>query len=318
MSDKLPIVMRCAWLYYEDGLTQAEIAEELAVSRATVGRLLGDARRTGVVTFQFHSEQLQAMTLGRELREAFGLSGSVVLPELNRTLTQEATNDRLAAGAAQYLADHIRHGLPLALGWGDTVSRTLGAMKLSLEGELRLVTLTGGANVYLDAILGSPEAERPAPVRVQADMVPAPLLASSAGLAAAFSSEADVQRVLRASNEAPRALVGVGSPTADSTLVKLGYVTPAELAEIAAMGAVGDLLGQFFDARGEVLDIDVHRRRIGIDISSLRRRAGVVGVAGGPTKAEAIMAALAGQLIDVLVTDESTARTMLELRADRA
>lgn len=305
-----PTVLRAAWLYYEDGLTQAEIAAQLSVSRATVGRLLDDARRTGIVTHQFHSDRLEALSLTQELHQAFGLQGALVVPAIAGSSDQKVTNTRVAKGAAQYLAGRMGPGNTLALGWGDTVARTISALQLLIAGELSLVTLTGGANAYLGALLGGDD-ERSHAVRVRASVVPAPIIASSPELAAALRAEDEVQQILSECAKATFAVVGVGTPTPGSTLTELGYVSAAELREIREKGAVGDILGQFYDADGQLLDLSILSRRIGIDVMELAAQTNVIGVAGGDLKVGAIMAAISGGYIDVLVTDEPTARAML-------
>lgn len=318
MTDRLPTVLHAAWLYYEDGMTQAEIAAQLSVSRATVGRLLEDARRSGMVTFQFHSDRLEALALSQEIRDAFGLRSALVIPDIAGPEGQKVVNERVAKGAAQYLAGHMRPEAVMAIGWGDTVSRTLSELQHAFAGGLTLVTMTGGANAYVEAILRGDSDERSSSLRVRASVVPAPIIASSPELAEALGAEAEVQRILRACADAPYALVGVGTPTVGSTLMEMGYVDASELAEIVAIGAVGDVLGQFFDEDGKIVDAPIHKRRIGVDISNLRGRPNVIGAAGGQSKVKAIMAAVYGHYVDVLITDEATARTMLERHGARA
>jgi lsr operon transcriptional repressor len=315
MSDRLPLLLQAAWLYYEDGLTQAEIAEQLSVSRATVGRILEEARQRGVVTFQFHSDRLHALSLSQEVRDTLRLRNALVIPDLGAPVDQKAINERVARGAAQYLGNHLNPEVTLAIGWGDTVSRTLAALRYTSFGELTLVTMSGGANAYIEAILNGLETHSNS-LRVRANVLPAPIIASSPQLAQAIGDEAEVQRTLRACIDAPYALVGVGTPAASSTLMELGYVDEAELTQIATRGAVGDILGQFFNEEGDVVDVPIHDRRIGIDISTLRGRKNVVGVAGGLEKVDAILGAVAGGYLDVLVTDEATARHLLSRHAE--
>ena len=77
---------------------------------------------------------------------------------------------------------------------------------------------------------------------------------------------------------------------------------------------VGDILGQFFDAAATSSDLPIHDRRIGIELADLGAIPKVVGVAGGKHKAEAILGALHGGFLDVLVTNELAAIRLLELR----
>jgi lsr operon transcriptional repressor len=312
MNDKLPVILRAAWLYYQDGFTQAEIAKQLAVSRATIGRFLEAARETGIVTFHFHGDSLGALSLSQEMRTTFGLRDAVVIPGTSEASEQGQVNDRIAKGAAQFLASRMPSGTMLAIGWGDTVSRTLGALSLIYTGRLGLVTMTGGANVYVDTIIERNIFERSGGSRIQANVVPAPIIASSRENAAAITGEQEVRQVLDQSHSAQFALVGVGTPRIDSTLMKVGYVSSTELGEIAAAGAVGDVLGQFFGSDGKVLELPIHERRIGLDIQGLRGRENVIAVAGGGAKVHAILAALYGGFCDTLVTDEMTAQLILQ------
>ena len=93
----------------------------------------------------------------------------------------------------------------------------------------------------------------------------------------------------------------------------LGYLNAGDARELRERGVVGDILGQFFDARGQVVELPIHDRRIGIDVADLRNIPKVVGVAGGTHKAEAILGALHGGFLDVLITNELAAMRLLEM-----
>jgi lsr operon transcriptional repressor len=93
----------------------------------------------------------------------------------------------------------------------------------------------------------------------------------------------------------------------------MGYLEADDVSRLPERGVVGDILGQFFDAAGNVVKLPIHDRRIGIELADLVRIPKVVGVAGGLPKAKAILGALHGGYLDVLVTDETTALHLLEL-----
>jgi lsr operon transcriptional repressor len=138
-------------------------------------------------------------------------------------------------------------------------------------------------------------------------------MASTPELAAALRAEPTIQQVLKQAAEVEHAVVGVGTPTADATIVHLGYLKPEDARELRERGVVGDILGQFFDASGHVVQLPIHDRRIGIDLADLRGIPKVIGVAGGTHKAEAILGALHGGFLDVLITNELAAIRLLEL-----
>jgi lsr operon transcriptional repressor len=303
-------VLRAAWLYYRDDLTQDQIARVLKVSRATVGRLLERARQNGVVRVELDAGLLGAIGLAGELDARYEGVEFLVVPSDGRSHPQDVINDRVAQAAAQLLRSRMSAGDTLAIGWGDTVGKTLSYLTQNgaVEG---VVTLTGGVTSYLD-----PGADG---YRDRLTMIPAPFLASTPELAAAIAREGAIARCMKLAMAAPWKVVGVGAVDNTATLAQLGYQRPEDLEELAKCGAVGDIIGQFFDASGQILDVEVHRRRIGVDLADLDEAPGVtIAVAGGEAKRSAIAGALRHGHIDILVTTEEDALALLESEAAQA
>jgi lsr operon transcriptional repressor len=314
------LLLRVAWYYYKDELTQDEIARRLSMSRASVGRLLDRARKVGLVSITLNTEYLDAFELSGELRRTFGLAEALVVPDHEKEpADHHALNARIGLGGAQFMSTHLRPGGSLGVGWGETVSRVIGDISFGAVGPIRMVTLTGGVESYLQTILSSKTdvtTEQSSEV-TSASVIPSPIMASTPSLAAALRAEPTIQQVMKQACSVEQALVGVGTPTADATIVHLGYLNRADLRGLQERGVVGDILGQFFDADGAVVDLPIHERRIGIDLSDLAHIPKVVGVAGGLHKAEAILGALHGGFLDVLVTNELVAMRLLDLERRR-
>ncbi|HYW85526.1 MAG TPA: sugar-binding domain-containing protein, partial [Spirochaetia bacterium] len=97
-----------------------------------------------------------------------------------------------------------------------------------------------------------------------------------------------------------------------ASLFKMGYLSSADLQRLIGKGAVGDILCRYFDSHGDFIDDDVHDRVIGIpmDVMGDPKKL-IIGVAGGPSKVRAIRAALLKKYINVLITDEGTARDLM-------
>ena len=150
-----------------------------------------------------------------------------------------------------------------------------------------------------------------------ATVIPTPIVASTPELAAALKAEPAIQAVLKQACDVDQAIVGVGTPTADATIVQMGYLAADDVRALHEHHVAGDILGQFFDAAGRVVKLPIHDRRIGIDLADLAQIPKVTGVAGGLHKVEAILGALRGGFLDVLVTNELTALRLLELRRRR-
>jgi lsr operon transcriptional repressor len=312
------LLLRVAWYYYKDELTQDEIARRLSVSRASVGRLLDRARKVGLVSITLNTEYLDAFELSGELCQTFSLAEALVVPDHEKEPADHHTlNARIGLGGAQFMSTHLRPGGSLGVGWGETVSRVIAATNFGAVGPVHMITLTGGVEGYLQTILSSKGEVTAESSEVTATVIPSPIMASTPSLAAALRDEPTIQQVLKQACDVGHALVGVGTPAADATIVHMGYLNPADVRGLRERGVVGDILGQFFDADGNVVDLPIHDRRIGIELSDLVHIPKVVGVAGGLHKAEAILGALHGGFLDVLVTNELVAIRLLELERRR-
>ena len=308
------LLLRVAWFYYKDELTQDEIARRLSVSRASVGRMLERARRVGLVSINLNADHLNAFEVSNQLRRTFNLAEALVVPDHDKEpADHHLLNARLGLGGAQFMSTHLRPGGSLGVGWGETVSRVIASTNFGAVGPVHLVTLTGGVDGYLQTILSSKGDGVAEPEATTATIIPTPIVASTPKLAAALKAEPAIQHVLSQASGVDQAIVGVGTPTADATIVQMGYLAAEDVRVLRDRGVVGDILGQFFDADGNVVSLEIHRRRIGIELSDLASIPKVVGVAGGLHKTEAILGALHGGFLNVLVTNELVALRLLQL-----
>jgi lsr operon transcriptional repressor len=305
------LLVRAAWLYYKDRLTQAEIADRLFVSRPTVGRLLEAARDEGIVRFEISADHLAAFDLSERVRDRYGLRDAIVVPAATGPGLDSHTNDRVAAAAAEYVKRCLKPGAVIGVGWGDTVTRVLlGLPREALEG-VTIATVAGGINVYTHQVSSLSTNG----VTEHLSVIPAPLIASTAPIANALRQEASVNLVLQLAKTAIATLTGIGSAnTASATAVRAGLFTADQVEEFRGLGGVGDMLGEWFDADGTPLTTSVSDRKIGMTLTELRAMPNVVGVAGGVEKTESIVGALRGGYLDVLVTDEHVAERLLEHR----
>lgn len=305
--DSEEILLRAAWYYYVDNLTQDDVAGKLGISRASAGRLLDRARQSGIVSFSIQADSFETFKVGRALRKAFGLREALVPPGLSYP-AQSDVNRQLARAGSQYLRGHLGAGTRLALGWGETVGATVAHLPVDIMSHISACTLTGGVNAYVRTLRRLHVKQGS---NVRDVFIPTPIVVSSPDLAKALRCEPGVAHAIELNRSANIALVGIGGVTGEVSLIQQGYLTASELAQIESLGAVGDVLGLFYDANGTVLDLEIHHRRIGVTWQDLHGIDTVVAVAGGMSKLAAIHGALKSGLINVLITSEDVARALL-------
>jgi DNA-binding transcriptional regulator LsrR (DeoR family) len=123
-----------------------------------------------------------------------------------------------------------------------------------------------------------------------------------------------VQETLTLARRADVAVLGVGALESNASgLIWTGYLTQKDIAWLKSKGVVGHMCAQHFDIHGQMLDVDLNRRAIGIGLENLRSIDTVIAVAGGEEKAQAILGAIRGRYLDVLITDDLAAQKILEI-----
>ncbi len=310
---RLAYLAHVASLYYDQGKTQKEVSEEVGVTRSAISRLLTEAREKGIVEIIVHYPWRTAADLERELISTFGLKTARVLVSENRPY--EEMLQGLGVLASQYLEGILRDGLTIGISWGSALYQMIQALRPSNLPNLEVVQLigaTGAENMLTDGpILARLLSNR---LGASCRYLHAPLIVDSQAGHDALLEERSIQETLKRAQNADVALVGIGSTDPEVySLLRSGYVTEAEAAQIRDAGAIGDICGQHYGATGEWLDIDINRRVIGITLTDLTRIDTIIGVAGGERKAATILGALQAGYVNALITDERAARKLLRL-----
>ena len=124
VGDILKLV-EAARLYYEDDLTQSEIAKRLKVSRPLVSKMLQKAKELGIVNIEIRSPLSGNESLLGKMKTRFGLEDGLIIPSNkgNDHLSQK----NLISQAADYLQKILASAECIGLGWGATISELVDA-----------------------------------------------------------------------------------------------------------------------------------------------------------------------------------------------
>ena len=335
------LAARAAWLHYAGGLTQSAVAARLGLPTTRAHRLIARAARDGLVRVFVDCEVASCIELEDRLRNRFGLTLCDVVPDIGDEGPLPLA--ALAQGGSRYLARVLESGehATIGVGHGRTLAAVVDALprhaferpvgagaRARAEGEGResdeagarahdltrsWVSLLGGltrrfsANPY-DVIFRLAEK-----TGREAYLLPAPMFVDSVADRATMLGQAGLREIMRRIDEATLCVLGIGATDAIGTLA-LG--TDGEEGDgqrtLRSLGAVAELLGQFLDAEGRLVSTPWDGRMMAPALDSLAGR-DVVAVAGGRHKRAAIAAALASGYLSGLITDESTARALVEI-----
>lgn len=296
------LVVKTAWYYYVENMTQQKISERLGISRMRVIKLLEKARQDGVIQFKIHQDGVQRMELERQLSETWGLKDTFIVP----TPPDSAdVNKTIAQAASMYVSDRITENSFINMGYGDTLSRVLNHLATLSEFPVSVVSLTGGVNYYL------PNTQSHI-FNAKLYLLPAPLLVSSPEMVQAMMQEPSVTEIMRMAKLASMTLIGIGGMAENATIMSNGIISKNDFTYLSMRGAVGDVLSHFIDKDGNPVLTGIEDRLISTPLETLRQLDNVVGVAAGKGKVEGIRAALRGRYLDILITDEETAQALID------
>ena len=310
-TDEQQVLVRAAWMYYKEGLTQKAIGDRLGLSRVTINRLLQRARDRGIVQFQIDTSDVGHIELESALRQRFRLHDAVVTMEIepNEIDVRYAV---LARTTADWLTTHLKDGMRVGLGMGRTISHLPDYFAPAKPVDCTFAEVVGGAAAHSGRFAAYNVTSKMAELAGgQPEYFYAPMLASGESAHTSIVQEPAVAQALERARSSDILVQSVG-PVDDTAILHIhGHVDLDELRLLRERGAIGDMLGRYFDAQGRPVPNPISDCVIGLSLSDVANIPLSVVMAGGPEKVPVLIAALRGRLFNVLITDAWTAQQIL-------
>ena len=303
------ILIKAANLYYTERLKQSEIAVRLGVDRTTVSKYLKRALASGIVRIAVETDSNEE--LERALERRFDLREAYVV---ERSVDREQVKKRMAQAGLSLLRRIAADGQTIGIAWGTSIrelTHYAAAERLhpinadfvpldggpeSLDSELHVNTLCyelanafGGRSHYIYA----------------------PAIARTGEIAAAIRQDVNFEQISKLWERLDIGIVGIGAPVKSSNLVWMGSFGREAIESLLRAGVVGEICSMFYDAEGHPVTTEFHDRIIAVELARLRTLRWSIGMAASREKVPAILGALRGRYINVLITDEETARILL-------
>jgi DNA-binding transcriptional regulator LsrR (DeoR family) len=293
--------------YYLDGRSKVEIAEEFALSRFKVARLLDDARASGLVRIEIGHPGTVDVDLSGRLMSALGLQHCVVTdtPDDHPASLRE----HLGTAAADLLTEIVTPDDVLGLSWARSVSAMAAALR----------TLAAVPVVQLTGALARPGVDDSS-IEVVRDVARvaggpayffyAPMSVPDAATAQALRRQPEVAQAFSRIGSVTRAVAGVGAWTPEQSTLYDATVE-AERRELARQGVCAEISGVLVDAEGAPVKSSLTERMIGITAEQMRAVPEVIAIVYGTAKVRAVLAAVRGGMVNSLVTHSTLAEALI-------
>ncbi len=311
-EEKISRLVEVAKMYYQLDYSQQEIAKRLGVSRPTVSRLLLQAVEEGIVHIKICNPAEDVQQIASQVQEKFNLKHCRIVPvaEYEDSLIKE----KLGEAASNYIYDIVKNGDIIGITWGTTLYHLVQKIQPKSVKDVTIVQLNGGvsyseANTYSSEIInGLANAFHTTP-----HFLPVPAVVDHIVVKQAIIADRHVKKVMELGQQANIAIFTVGEPGEQSTLMQAGYFLDSDIEILKSNKTVGDICSRFFDINGKVTHEHLNDRTIGIELTELTKKEFAILIAGGNSKVEGIYGAIRGGHANVLITDQYSAKALLEL-----
>ena len=310
-SEDVKDMIRVSHLYYEEMLTQEAIARRMNLTRWKIGRLLKQARDSGVVKIEIAHQDSRLTDLETKLISKFNIESALVIASSG--LNETSLLDAIGRASAQYLSKLTPHPELIGVTWGRTMNSLARHVKQGWLKNTNFVQLNGALSI------SSVEASQNGAAQVLAKkadgnftLLPVPAIVDLESVRQGLERDSTIAHILSLGKSAPVAVFSVGALTPNSVLVESGYLTKDAVKVLLKSGAVGDVLGRFISSKGAIVDKSLNSRTLGLTLEELKEKPIKIAISHGQSKIAVTAGALAAGLVSTLITDEEIASHLLE------
>ena len=316
-SETSSLRLRAAWLYYNQGLTQKDVAEQLGISRTTVIRLLDEAMRRAEVQIWITEGIDDCVELAIKLERTYGLDEAIVVPApAGGDVNAQAKSVGLALG--QFLTEAIPDNYTIGVGWGRTMTASLASFRPPRRDNCKVVSLLGGIVAVHQTNPIDYTWRLASQLGAECYMFLAPLLVDSIETKRNLIEKCGLEAIYRLAENLDLAIVSCGDIGPQSTSLSEGFISKGELQQLIEAGCVCDTMFNFLDAEGNSVDHPINKRVMSVDLDTLKKAKHIVISSGGAHRAQAISTTIKRIGCNTLITDESAAKALLQMAMAKA
>lgn len=308
MMDEKKLLIKVAEMYYNEDKNQAEISRELGIHRTTISKLLKQSREQGYVNIIINYEAAGVYSIEKNIEELFNIKKAIVIPDQSNNI-----NFGLGKAFASFLNSLIVDGMRIGFSWGKTLSDATQCLYESQTKGVVCLPLIGGPTGLLQSSYHVNTITYDAARRIGADalLIDVPAIPNTIELKQALLENDYNKKLISMWDSVDIAVMGIGSWNFRSENTWMEFYSEKIINELNSNCVVGDVISRFYDYKGNHVFNDIDDRIIGMSLDQLLKVKTRIGIAASLEKVDAIIGALRGHYVNVLITDQTTASAIL-------
>lgn len=312
-EDKKKLLAKVAYMYYEQELTQAQIAKELALYRTTVSRMLSQAKKEGIVEIKLNHFDGALFELEEQIKRTFDLTAVEIVPN-DANASEAAKEEQLSAAAGAFLRRQFVDGMVVGVSWGASVGNAVNQIDPKQLTDVSVVPVVGGpSHINSRYHVNTLVYELARKLNGNSLFVNATVIQESQELAAGIFNSKYFHELREYWQRLDLVIVGVGGPLSYRKSQWRDLLSPKDYEELRLREAIGDCCCRFYDDSGKLLKGSLDQRTIGLQLTELAKVPQAIGIARGTSKARSILPLLKKGYLKTLITDQETAQEVLRL-----
>ena len=303
------ILIKVSNMYYIENMKQSDIAKRLGVKRTTISKYLKRAFERGIVKINIENENYEDLEAAMEKR--FGLKEACIV---SKSYDLQAVKQYMARAGLNLLRRIVADNQVIGIAWGTSVRELVRLAEIEKVPRIYadFVPLDGGPeNIDSEFHVNTLCYQLARAFESRCHYIYAPAITRTVEIRQAIIQDVNYEKISAFWDRLDIGIVGIGAQVKSSNLVWMGDFGREAIESLSKTGAVGEICSVFFDSKGREVHTDFSDRIIAVGLDTLRNLNYSIGMAASREKVSAILGALRGQIINVLITDEMTAKIIL-------
>ena len=280
------LIVKVAQLYYEQDLTQAQIARELGIYRTTISRLLKRGREQGIVTIAINYDYNENLWLEQQLKQKFALKEAVVAS--CESLTGRGPAEHLIGQHGAQLVDRLLEpGDIVGFSWGRAVRALVENLpQASQSRQVICVPIIGGPSGKLESRyhVNTLTYGAAAKLKAESHLADFPALLDNTLIRNGIMQSRHFKTIASYWDNLDVALVGIGSPAIRDGANWHAFYGSEESDDLNARQVAGDICSRFYNIDGALVETAMSEKTLSIEMVKLKQARYSVGIAMGEEK----------------------------------
>lgn len=306
----LKLISKILKMYYIDGLTQNEVADKLSISRIKVARFLYYAREKKLIEIKINVPLGEYDELERGIEKEFNINECRVVPALEN---KEEIYKYLAVELSDVLDRILVEGEHIGVSWGTTLEGVGKYLNIHKRKNLKILPVCGAVGVegqeYTTNAITRMFAEKLGGMYYTINI---PACLDTREAKDILEKDSNTLQIMKLVNKISTSILAVSDINLDTSFGKLGSFTEKDINYLKKLGIIGILNFEFLSKDGNLVINKLIERIIRLyPLDAIKNTKNSIMVSFGTQKVDIMRAVLNSKAINIMITDESTARQIL-------